>query len=65
VQVEVGLVLIFIASLLFAIWFTFVLPAQMATRRGRSAILWVLIGLVGTPPLAILLLLALGDNRQA
>lgn len=45
----------------FLIWFCIVLPAQMATRRNRSGLLWVLIALVGSPLLAILLLVALGD----
>ncbi|WP_374373044.1 hypothetical protein [Tabrizicola sp.] len=43
------------------IWIIFVLPANMAAKRGRSPGIWVLISLVGSPPLAILLLIALGD----
>ena len=48
------------------IWIGFVLPANMATDRGRSPGIWILISLVGSPPLAILLLIALGDapDRQ-
>jgi hypothetical protein len=58
-----GLALIFLAGIMFLVWFTLILPAQMAGARGRSAILWVLISIVGSPILAILLLLALGDAR--
>jgi hypothetical protein len=47
-------------ALIFAIWFVIILPARMAQRRGRSALVWVAISLIGTPLLAILLLVALG-----
>lgn len=47
----------------FVIWIYVVLPYEMAEYRGRSGMLWVLIGLVGSPVLAILLLFALGDAR--
>ncbi|WP_256415707.1 hypothetical protein [Ruegeria sp. HKCCD7255] len=36
----------------------------MAGRRNRSGLIWFLIGLVGSPLLAILLLLALGDAPE-
>lgn len=42
--------------------FLIALPFFMARKRGRSGILWVLIGLVGTPLLAVLLLFALGPK---
>lgn len=51
-----GLILLVIVFLLF------VVPFFMARARGRSGILWVLIALVGTPLLAILLLVALGPK---
>ncbi|MEP3634086.1 MAG: hypothetical protein ABJQ23_20010 [Shimia thalassica] len=47
--------------LLFVIGLFIVLPAQMASGRNRNPVVWVLISLVGSPLLAILLLLALGD----
>lgn len=46
------------------LWLYIFLPAGMARRRNRSAFIWVLIGLFGSPILAVLLLLALG-NRPA
>ncbi len=55
----IQLVVMFIL-LVFVIWL-YVLPITMAKRRKRSGLIWFLIGLVGSPLLAILLLLALGD----
>ncbi|MAM61429.1 hypothetical protein [Maritimibacter sp. UBA3975] len=46
------------------VWVYFFLPAGMASRRNRSPVIWVLISLVGRPLLAILLLLALGEDRS-
>ena len=43
------------------IWLFILLPARMARERKRSATIWVLISFVGSPALAILLLIALGD----
>ena len=50
----------------FAILFLIVclyvlLPSNMARERRRDPMVWVLISIVGSPPLAILLLMALGD----
>jgi fumarate reductase subunit C len=53
--------LIGLAVLAFAFWFAILLPANMAAARGRSQIVWILISLVGSPILAILLLVALGE----
>lgn len=44
------------------LWLYVLLPAGMARRRNRSAFIWVLISLFGTPILAVLLLLALGNS---
>ena len=49
-------------GLWFVIWLCVLLPAGMARRRNRSAFIWVLISLFGTPILAVLLLLALGNS---
>ena len=57
--------LLAIAVLVFVIWLYFILPASMATERNRSALIWVLISLVGSPLLAILLLIALGDAPKS
>ncbi|WP_298568312.1 hypothetical protein [uncultured Aliiroseovarius sp.] len=57
--------LLAIAVLVFVIWLYLILPASMATERNRSALIWVLISLVGSPLLAILLLIALGDAPKS
>lgn len=48
-------------ALFFLLWLYILLPAGMAERRRRSQLIWVLISLFGSPVLACLLLLALGD----
>ena len=63
VGLEIGI--IYIAALVFVIWITFVVPYQMAARRDRNPIIWVLISLFGSAILAILLLLALGPAPQS
>ncbi len=45
------------------IWL-YILPITMAGRRNRSGLIWFLIGLVGSPKLAVLLFLALGDAPE-
>ncbi|MCW9042318.1 MAG: hypothetical protein OQK05_03145 [Pseudopelagicola sp.] len=55
---------VLLAALVFVLWLYIILPAGMATARGRSAVIWVLISLVGSPLLAILLLLALGNAQD-
>lgn len=53
--------LVFMLVLLIVVIWLYILPITMAGRRNRSGLIWFLIGLVGSPLLAILLLLALGD----
>lgn len=53
----------FVAASLFVFWLYILLPVGMASRRNRSALVWVLISLVVSPFVAVLLLLVLGDNR--
>jgi hypothetical protein len=48
-------------ALWLCIWLYILLPADMAERRNRSKLIWVLVSLFGSPILACLLLLALGD----
>jgi len=50
--------------LIFVIWFWIFLPLQMANRRNRSAVIWLLISILFSPILAILLLLALGNDKS-
>ncbi|WP_170372908.1 hypothetical protein [Ruegeria arenilitoris] len=56
--------LIFMLILLVVVIWLYILPITMAGRRNRSGLIWFLIGLVGSPVLAILLLLALGDAPE-
>jgi len=49
----------------FYIWLVFVVPAQMASRRGRSAFAWLLVSIFLSPFLAIALLLVLANTRTA
>jgi len=48
-------------ALFCVLWLYILLPAGMAERRSRSQLIWVFISLFGSPILACLLLLALGD----
>lgn len=57
-EVMGSLVLLFVAT-----WVVVLLPAGMAGRRNRSAVLWSLVSLLGSPPLAILALLVPGKSR--
>lgn len=57
--------LLLLMGLVFVIWFWIVLPAQMAAKRNRSALIWVCISLFFSPLLAILLLLAMGNAGEA
>lgn len=52
-------------ALFIVLWLYILLPAGMAERRSRSQLIWVLISLFGSPILACLLLLALGDAEQS
>jgi hypothetical protein len=64
-MIESLVALIFmLAALFLGIWLFILLPAGMASRRGRSVILWVLISLLISPILACLLLWVLGENSN-
>jgi hypothetical protein len=52
----------FVAAIFFAFWLCILLPANMATARGRSTFGWVLLSLLFSPILACLLLMLLGNN---
>ena len=47
------------------IWLVFVLPAQMASRRARRALAWLLVSIFLSPFLAIALLLVRANTRTA
>lgn len=42
----------------------YALVAVMAQRRGRSAAMWIVVSLLGTPFLSILILLIIGKSRE-
>jgi len=55
-------ILMGLVALYVVVWIFILLPAGMATSRGRSAFGWVLVSLLISPILACLLLLMLGQN---
>ena len=57
------LIIFSLIALVVGVWLYILLPAGMAERRNRSQLIWVLISLFGSPILACLLLLALGDDE--
>ncbi len=64
-MIETLLPLLFgLVALYFVVWVLILLPARMATSRGRSALVWVLVSLLFSPVLACLLLLLLGGGPQ-
>ncbi|MGH1457336.1 MAG: hypothetical protein ACRBBT_00390 [Paracoccaceae bacterium] len=54
----------FLAFIGFVIWLYIMLPASMAKNRNRSPVIWVLIAIVGSPILAVLLLIAMGETTD-
>jgi len=59
---SVFLIIFMLASLYFMFWLFILLPAGMATNRGRSAVGWVMVSVLFSPILACLLLWLLGNN---
>lgn len=55
-------ILVGLVTLYVVVWIFILLPAGMATSRGRSAFGWVLVSLLISPILACLLLLMLGQS---
>jgi hypothetical protein len=51
-------------ALWFLIWFSILLPYRMATYRKRDGYVWVAISIIGTPFLAIILLLIAGERKD-
>ena len=50
-----------IAILAFVVWISIILPYQMARKRNRSAIVWVLVSLLVSPLVSIIVLAIMGD----
>lgn len=50
--------------LVLMMWFYIFLPANMAKKRGRNAIGWVLLFWIITPFWGIIALLILGDSKR-
>jgi len=60
-------VIIAIVGVLFVIGITvglYVLVAMMAQKRNRSVVGWILLSLLATPLLMIIILLAIGENKN-
>lgn len=57
------LIIAYGAMLWFIVWFVIFLPAGMAKKRNRSAVVWVLVSIILSPLVAILLLVMVGRNR--
>lgn len=49
-------------AIYFTLWLYILLPSEMAAKRGRSSVGWVLISLMCSPIFACLMLWLLGDN---
>lgn len=49
----------------FVIWICIQLPADMARSRGRSAVGWVIFGLMTNPLFACFVLWLIGDSGRA
>jgi hypothetical protein len=52
-----------VLSLWFLIWLCILLPYRMAEARGRDGYVWVAVSIIGSPFLAIILLLIAGPKR--
>lgn len=53
-----------LVALFLVLWFYIILPADMAKKRGRSQLFWVLISIVFTPFVSILALMFLGSRTR-
>ncbi|HCP82469.1 MAG TPA: hypothetical protein DIT67_13190 [Octadecabacter sp.] len=51
--------------LLLLVLLLFYAPIHMARKRNRSGLLWFAIGFLGTPLLAILILIGIGDKPRS
>ena len=58
-------VAVMIGALIGAIYFFVIFPAGLAEERNRSQIVWVFVAIFGTPLLAAILLLILGEKKIA
>ena len=62
---ETGLIVFLAIAAVFVLWLFWVrIPAQMARKRGRSALGWVLLTWVLSPIWTIILLLIAGDSSE-
>ena len=56
--------LVIIIALAISLWLYILLPMQMARKRGRNVLGWVLLFWLITPFWGIIALLVLGDSQQ-
>lgn len=62
---EDGVLILFAILALLFLWYFWVrLPAQMARKRGRSALGWVLLFWIISPFWGVILLLIVGDSQE-
>lgn len=52
-----------VAGLCLLLWLVFVVPYRMAKARKRDSLAWVIVSVLGSPFLAIFLLLFLGNSK--
>ncbi|WP_136636896.1 hypothetical protein [Pseudooceanicola onchidii] len=55
--------LIWLVALILFVWLCVLFPAELAEKRNRSQFLWVLVAILGTPMVAVGLLLYLGEKK--
>lgn len=58
-------VLCFVIGIITLVIGLYVLVAKMAERRNRSAVAWLIVAFLGSPLLAIILLLCLGEANDS
>ena len=56
--------IVIILLIIFLIWLNIILPINMARKRGRNALGWVLVFWLVSPIIGIVLLLALGESNE-
>ena len=62
---ETGLLVLIAVIAIFILWLFWIrIPAQMARKRGRSALGWVLLTWLLSPLWIIVLLLIAGDSQE-
>ncbi|WP_375174758.1 hypothetical protein [Pseudooceanicola sp.] len=53
-----------LGALISFIWLCVLFPASLAEERNRNQFGWALVAICGTPLLAVILLLSLGEKKE-